>query len=70
MVIDVEKHTVIGLDEEESRLFDVMLKLAMSGYNELYKNSSCSSFILVNTESTSYEEIKLFIEDLMRGVNK
>ena len=60
------KSIVIQVEGKEAELFETMLKLALIGFNKIKENSQDSTFTLVGTGSTPYDEMKGFIEDMMR----
>lgn len=70
MNIKVERTIYLELNRKEVELFSIMLKLALRRLHDWQKTSQDRQFKLVGEEITSFDEEKLFIEDLIRGISK
>ena len=68
MKVKVDKTITIELDSEESGMFSGMLKLAITRLEDWQRNSQDIQFRQVGEEVQSFDRMKGFIEDLMRGI--
>ena len=67
MKVDVTKSITIQIEDKEAELFETMLRLALKGWDRIKENSRDSKFVIPGvTGPTSYEEMRGFIEDMIR----
>lgn len=70
MDIKVEKTVYLELNKREVELFSIMLGLAIRRLEEWKKTAMDKRFKMAGQAEASFEEERIFIEDLIRGINK
>lgn len=71
MKIAKYKSVVLTMDNFDLRMFEVMMHLALNDLNDKRMVAKAESFTIAELNiSVKYDEIKLFIQDLKRGIQQ